>query len=112
MQINQSTSGSASVLALIGDLDSFNVSYLKEQLQRLFDNGSYKIIIDLTSVDFIDSAGLGTLVSSLKLCMHNSGDLLLVGLNDTILDLLRITKLMDIFKIFKTVEEASAAFEE
>jgi anti-sigma B factor antagonist len=97
---------------VIGDLDSFNVSYLKEQIQRLFDRGDYKIIIDLNSVDFIDSAGLGNLVSSLKVCMHNSGDLLIVGPNDTILDLLRITKLRDVFKVCKTVEEAAAVFKE
>jgi len=110
VQITQTTFGPASVLTLIGDLDSFNVSYLKEQLQRLFDRGDYKVIIDLNNVDFIDSAGLGNLVSSLKLCMNNSGDLVLVGPNDTVLDLLRITRLRDVFKIFKTIEDAAAAF--
>lgn len=112
MQITQTTSGSASVLTLLGDLDSFTVANLKEQLQRLFDRGEYKVIIDLGSVDFIDSAGLGHLVSSLKICMHNSGDLLLVRPNDAIQDLLRISKLWDVFKVFDSVEVAAATFAE
>jgi anti-sigma B factor antagonist len=112
VQITQTTSGPASVLTLIGDLDSFNVSYLKEQFQRLFDRGDYKVIVDLNGVDFIDSAGLGNLVSSLKVCLNNAGDLFLVGPNDSVLDLLRITRLRDVFKVCKTVEEAAAAFKE
>lgn len=112
MKINQSTTDSVVILAITGDLDSFSVSYLKEHLQKLLNNDQYRIVIDLSSVDFIDSAGLGHLVSCLKVCMHNSGDLVLAGPNDPIKDLLRITKLMDIFKVFDTVEEALATFPE
>lgn len=112
MKINQSITDSVVILAITGDLDSFSVSYLKEHLQKLFNDDQYRIIIDLSSVDFIDSAGLGHLVSCLKVCMHNSGDLLLAGPNDPIKDLLRITKLKDIFKVFETVEEASTSFPE
>lgn len=112
MKIDQSITDSVVILAITGDLDSFSVSYLKEHLQKLFNNDQHRIIIDLSSVDFIDSAGLGHLVSCLKVCMHNSGDLLLAGPNDSIKDLLRITKLVDIFKVFDTVEEASTFFPE
>lgn len=112
MKINQSITDSVVILAITGDLDSFSVAYLKEHLKKLFNNDQHRIIIDLSSVDFIDSAGLGHLVSCLKVCMHNSGDLLLAGPNDSIKDLLRITKLMDIFKVFDTVEDASTSFPE
>ena len=112
MKINQSITDSVVILAISGDLDSFSVSYLKEYLQKLLNNDQFRIVIDLSSVDFIDSAGLGHLVSCLKICMHNSGDLVLASPNDPIKDLLKITKLMDIFKVFNSVEEATATFKE
>jgi len=112
MQIDQTTSGPATVLSLTGDLDSFSVNYLKERLTRLFDDGVYRIVINLTHVDFIDSAGLGQLVSALKICYHHSGGIVLVGPNETIIDLLRITKLKDVFKVAESVEDAATLLEE
>jgi anti-sigma B factor antagonist len=94
----------------MGDLDSFSVNYLKEKLSRLFESGNYKVVIDLVHVEFIDSAGLGYLVSALKICMNHSGDLTLVHPNEAIQDLLKITKLKDIFKVFDSVEAAAAIF--
>ena len=79
-------------------------------MNRLFDAGQYNIIIDLTSVMFVDSAGLGQLVSALKMAVHHGGDLILVKPNESVLDLLRITKLDTIFRKFDSVEDALAVF--
>ncbi len=110
MQIDQSIGEQTTVLTLSGDLDSFSVNYLKEHLTKLFNGEVYEIIIDLTNVEFVDSAGLGQLVSALKMCVHNNGNLILVGVNESITDLLRITKLDTVFSILDTVEEAVASF--
>ena len=67
-------------------------------------------MVDLTNVDFVDSAGLGQLVSALKLCVHHNGNLMLVGVNDSITDLLKITKLDTVFRIYNTVDEAVEGF--
>ena len=110
MEIDTSTEGPATVLSLDGYLDSFSVNYLKETFSKLFDEGNYKIIVNLTDVGFVDSAGLGQLVSALRMCIHHNGNVFLVGTNDSINDLLKITKLDTVFKIFDTVEEAEGAF--
>lgn len=109
MQINQTTSEPATVLSLTGDLDSFSSNYLKEHISRLFDEGTYKIIIDLHEVGFVDSAGLGQLVGALKMCFHHGGNLVLVGANEAVTDLLHLTKLDTVFKVFDTVEDAVEA---
>ncbi len=108
MQIDKSTIDNAAVLALNGDLDSFSVSNLKERFNRLFDEGVYNIVVDLSNVGFMDSAGLGQLVSGLKMCFHHSGNLMLVGANESIKNLLQITKLDTVFRVYETVDEAVA----
>ncbi len=110
MEIETTTTGQATVLNLDGYLDSFSVTYLKESFNKLFDKGIYKVIVNLTSVGFVDSAGLGQLVSALRMCVHHNGNVVLVGTNESITDLLKITKLDTVFKIYDTVEEAGEAF--
>ena len=110
MQIDQSKNGSVAVLTLTGDLDSFSSIYLKERLGKLFTDSTYEVIIDLNMVDFVDSAGLGQLVSALKMCVHHKGNLMLVGVNKSIMDLLKITKLDTVFRIYDSVEDAVAGF--
>lgn len=112
MQIHQTTIGPATVLRLYGDLDSFSSNYLKEHISRLFNEGIFKIVVDLSDVSFVDSAGLGQLVGALKMCFHHDGNLLLVGINDSVSDLLRLTKLDTVFRVFDTVEDAAASFPE
>ena len=112
MTIEQTLHGTVTVLSLTGDLDSFSTNYLKEQLGKLFADSKYEIVIDLKNVDFVDSAGLGQLVSALKLCVHHQGNLMLVGANESITDLLRITKLDTVFRAYETNEEAVAGFED
>jgi anti-sigma B factor antagonist len=111
VEIQQDTVGNAERLALSGDLDSFSVNNLRERINRLFDSGIYNIIIDLTNVKFVDSAGLGQLVAALKMAVHHGGDLVLVKPNDTVKDLLRITKLDTIFRRFDTAEGAASVFQ-
>lgn len=110
MQITEKTIDQATVLTLTGDLDSFSSGYLKEHINRLFEQGVYRLVIDLSSVGFVDSAGLGQLVGALKMCFHHAGNLVLVGTNEAVTDLLRLTKLDTVFKVFDSVDEAAASF--
>ena len=110
MQIDQIIKDNIVILQLTGDIDSFSANYLKEALGRQFSDSKYDIVVDLTNVDFVDSAGLGQLVSALKLCVHHNGNLMLVGVNDSITDLLKITKLDTVFRIYNTVDEAVEGF--
>jgi len=110
MQIDQSINGNVAVLKLTGDLDSFSSNYLKEQFGKIFSGNKFEIVVDLTNVEFVDSAGLGQLVNALKLCIHHHGNLVLVGANSSINDLLRITKLDTVFRVYEKVEEAVLGF--
>ena len=54
------------VLSVQGDVDAFSAPELKEQLFACLDCGDYRIIVDMTGSDFIDSTGLGVLVAGVK----------------------------------------------
>ena len=110
MEIHQTTIGNAEHLELVGDLDSFSVNLLRERINRLFDESRYNIVVNLGSVNFVDSAGLGQLVAALKMAVHHGGDLILVNPNESVKDLLRITKLETVFRRYDTVEEAISVF--
>jgi anti-sigma B factor antagonist len=110
VEIQQETLGTIEHLSLRGDLDSYSVNVLKERMNRVFESGHYNIIVDLTDVTFVDSAGLGQLVAALKMAVHNNGDLILVNPGESVQDLLRITKLDTIFRRFESVQEAVNAF--
>jgi len=83
---------------------------LKDQLQSLIDSGKTKVIIDLAEVDYMNSTGLGILISTLTTLKRAQGELKLANVTDKIQSLLTITKLVTVFDDFESVDEAVAAF--
>jgi anti-sigma B factor antagonist len=110
LEILEKPIGPADHLELSGDLDSFSVNVLRDRINRLFDQSRYNIVVDLTKVNFVDSAGLGQLVAALKMAVHHGGDVKLVKPNTSVQDLLRITKLETVFSSYESVDEAVNSF--
>lgn len=95
------------IVRVQGDVDAYNSSELKEQLRNLISTTSKKkIVLDLSSVSYMDSAGLGTLVVILKDAKINGKEFILSSLKESILRIFKLTHLDKIFKITDTVEEA------
>jgi anti-sigma B factor antagonist len=67
-------------------------------------------VIDLGKVDWMNSTGLGLLISGLTTLKKSGGELKLANVTDKIQSLLTITKLVTIFKSFDTVDEAIQSF--
>lgn len=85
-------------------------SAFKQRLYSLVDEGKTKVIADLSDVSWMNSSGLGILISGLTTLRNNGGDLKLVGVTGKIESLLIITKLIKIFDSFATIEEAVSNF--
>ena len=79
---------------------------LREALQKLLDAGERKFIMNLEDVDYIDSAGLGELVTAFTVVRAQGGQLKLLKLTHRIHDLLQITKLLTVFDAFESETEA------
>ena len=75
----------------------------------LKDNGK-KIILNLGDVNYIDSSGIGELVSSYTTVTNHGGSLKLLNLTKKIQELLAITKLLTVFQVFENEQAALASF--
>jgi anti-sigma B factor antagonist len=72
---------------------------LRETVHQLIDAGTKKIILNLTHVDYIDSSGVGELVSGFTAVRNSGGELKLYGLSKKVRDILNVTKLYTVFDI-------------
>ena len=91
-------------------LDAHNSSELKTQMLSLFDEGKNNLVIDLQDVRFVDSSGLGSLVSGFKNASARNGNLKLCGLQPQVKSMFELTRLHRVFEIFPDSEEALASF--
>ena len=87
-------------------MDAHNSSNLTERMLQLFDEGKCQLVIDLTAVRFIDSSGLGALVSGFKNASARDGSLKLCCLQPQVRSMFELTRLHRVFEIFTTLEEA------
>lgn len=87
-------------------LDAHNSDELKAEMNRYFSAGSKNLIIDLKDVRFIDSSGLGVLVSGFKNASTRQGSLKLAGLQTQVRSMFELTRLHRVFDIFQTTDEA------
>lgn len=79
---------------------------LRSQIHKLLDAGEQKFLLNLADVDYIDSSGLGELVSSFTTVRNKGGQLKLLSLTRRVRDLLQITKLLTVFEAFDNEAEA------
>ncbi len=111
MDIGQKTIDDIIILELSGkimggpDATAFN-----EKLHDLVESGNIKVIADLSKVNWMNSSGLGILISALTTIRNAGGDLKLAAITERIKSLLMITKLLSVFDTFDTTEEAVKSF--
>ena len=102
--------GGVVVVEVDGQLIVGNRQELKQKVLDALEAGSRKFLIDFTKTGYIDSSGLGVLVSLSKKIRDEGGDLRLAGLNDDLKTLFELTKLDTLFAITDSAAEALAAF--
>ena len=83
---------------------------LNEYIRELNGQNKNKIILDLSNVTLMNSSGLGIIISSLTTIRNSGGDILLAYVPERIKNLLKVTKLITVFKLFDTVDQAQSHF--
>jgi anti-sigma B factor antagonist len=106
---NKDQSGVA-VVQVEGQLVVGNRQELKELVQAALDKGERRILIDFSRTGYIDSSGLGALVSISRKIREAGGELRLSGLNEDLRSLFELTKLDTLFAIAETPQQALASF--
>lgn len=100
------------VLMLVQEerLDAHNSGELKTQMLKLFEDGKSNLVVDLSDVRFVDSSGLGALVSGFKNASSRNGSLKLSGLQMQVKSMFELTRLHRVFEIYNDAEEALGSF--
>jgi anti-sigma B factor antagonist len=98
------------VVRVEGQLIVGNRQELKDLIQRSLDAGARRLLIDFSRTGYIDSSGLGALVSINKRIREAGGELRLSGLNEDLRSLFELTKLDTLFAIAETPQQALASF--
>lgn len=111
MQLHYEENG-ATILIKVGEprLDAHNSGELKNQMLRLFEEGKNNLVVDLQEVRFVDSSGLGALVSGFKNASARNGNLKLCSLQPQVKSMFELTRLHRVFEIYSGTEEALASF--
>lgn len=92
---------------LKGEVDVYTAPELKRELVAAIEDDCPNVIVDLEGIGFIDSSGLGVLVSALRRARERDGAVRIVCTRDNILKIFRITGLDKVFPIFSDIAEAS-----
>jgi anti-sigma B factor antagonist len=83
---------------------------LRELIRERLRNGQRRILINLAQTSYMDSSGLGELVSGYRAVKNEGGELKLLNLNKKVSDLLQITKLYTVFDIYSDETQAVSSF--
>ncbi len=109
MQIVEQRVGTNIVLEVLEPrLVADKAQSFKEAVGRYFTNGPTSLVLDLAKVEFIDSTGLGAILSVLKR-MPKGSELLVCRLNEAVTNMFMLTRMDRVFTICKTVDEAVIA---
>jgi anti-sigma B factor antagonist len=111
VKIDVRAKGSDVTLIVIrGEIGTETVDQFKEKLEQVINDGKKKLVIDLQEVNYLNSMGLGVFASALKKLKKGNGDLKLINLSPTVMELLERSRLDKVFDVFETEEEAVKSF--
>ena len=110
MEIVKNTLGDTEVLHLNGRLDMNTSSEVKSRIKELLDKQTKKMILNLARVDFINSSGLGVLVSLLRDVRLANSKLAITNPSPYVREIFEITQLINIFDIYESEEAALDGF--
>jgi anti-sigma B factor antagonist len=99
------------VLTIIGRVDSYTAPQFQEETRKITDAGKYKLVFDLSKLEFLSSAGLRVLIVTQKECKrYNRGEVLLADVPPKIYSSLELAGFTELFQIHKSVVDAVATF--
>ena len=110
MELIIDKAGDVTTIVLKGRIDANVAPEIEQKLLSLISGGSCKLVADLSEVWFISSAGLRTLVTALREAKRKQGDLRLARIQGQVKEVLGLTGLDNIFKIYASVDDATRSF--
>jgi anti-sigma B factor antagonist len=99
MNINIARSGSGATVSLSGSMYVEDSASVREKLIELMEEGAVNLTFDLSGLTYIDSSGLGVLISLHKRCLQKGGRMVITGLRGMVEELFKLTRLDLVFNV-------------
>ncbi|MEX0736280.1 MAG: STAS domain-containing protein [Bacteroidota bacterium] len=111
MSIKEKIVGDVVVLSLKGNLmGEPDTTDLRDKIYSLLQDDFVNIVLDLAKVKWVNSSGLGTLISSMTSIKNKGGEMRLANVTDKVESLFVITQLIKVFKTYESIDRAVASF--
>ncbi|HMA99628.1 MAG TPA: STAS domain-containing protein [Spirochaetota bacterium] len=110
MEISNREVDNITILDISGEIDLYNAPDVKDTIRQHIEKGNTRIIINLKNVNYIDSSGIGALISSLSNLKKVGGGLKIIHVYDAVRKVFELTKLTSFFDIYDNQDAAIADF--
>jgi len=110
MQIESTIQNDITIITVAGDIDSRSASTVQDQIIPMTIDVK-KLILDLSKVDYMSSAGLRVLLLLYRQVASQKGQIILVGLSPSILDTMSVTGFLKFFMVMDEIEAAMTALQ-
>jgi len=111
VNVSDKQQGETSIVSISGSVDALTIDELVGVLDAAIAGGHTRIVGDLSEVDYMSSAGLRTILSTLKACRSAGGDFRLAAPSEGVRSLLDMSGFASIVQIFDDVDAAVASFD-
>ncbi len=110
MDITKRSKDDVVILDIAGEIDLYNAPEIKDIINGLIEEQNFNVIINLEKVTYIDSSGIGALISSLSNLKKYQGGLKIINVYASVRKVFELTKLTSFFDIYDSEEEALESF--
>ncbi|MBX7153292.1 STAS domain-containing protein [bacterium] len=111
MQLKVSEMSGIVILEVQGNImGGPDAALINDEIHKYMLQGKKNFVVNMQSIDLINSSGLGILISNLTTVKNSGGDLRLAQASDKIKQIFQITKLSTVFKHYSTIEDAVKSF--
>ena len=111
MEVTTKAFKSCDMVIVSGRVDSSTASQLTEALEGVIGDGRYKIVFDMSALEYMSSAGFRALLSSQRTCKrYNRGEIVLAAVPERVQEALELAGFTELFKTYKDPIEAVGSF--
>lgn len=110
MEITLRPTDHCDLVSINGRIDSYTAPILSEKLIEITCQNRFNIILDLSEVSFVSSAGLRVFIDIQKICKKNEGEVVLVNVPQRVNETLELAGFAPLFKFYNNVDSAIKAF--
>lgn len=109
MEIDTKETSGIKIISVKGSIDADTASEFDQSLEKHISSGGEKMILDLSRLEYISSAGLRVVMKAAKKMEVTGGEMAIAGLRGVVQEVFKVSGFYSLFKIYETEEEAVLA---